>query len=90
MAEIECGEQLTVSQCGAGDWVRLHSGWWRLGQPIAGGVGARPQLRGRPLVVDQGKRWPAILNGEEPVLERLVGEQFFGRPTSRPASIGER
>jgi hypothetical protein len=78
MAEIERSEKLTVSQCGIGEWVRLRSGWWRLGQPIAGGIGARPQLRGRPLVEDQSRRWPAILSSDEPVLERLIGEQLFG------------
>lgn len=73
-------KRATLAECGIGDWVRLRTGWWRVGQPLAGGVGARPEAPrngNQPLArrVDLSKRWPAIFDLEEPVLEYESGRE---------------
>jgi len=77
------GVDVVVAQCSPGDWVRLGSGWWQLGQPLAGGIGARPSLDGA-LVADLGQRWPAILDGREEVLERIPYEHRKATGRRRP------
>ena len=63
-------EALLLADCESGDWARLESGWWRVGGPMAGGIGARPSRDGKSLIEDLGREWPAILAPDEPVLER--------------------
>jgi len=68
------GVELVIGQCSPGDWVRLGSGWWQLGQPLAGGIGARPS-RGDRRIADLGQQWPAILECDEVVLEHRPVER---------------
>ena len=63
-------EPYTVGECEVGEWVLLESGWWRIGRPMAGGVGARPTHQGTDLVEDLGQKWPAVLPSGAPVIER--------------------
>jgi len=68
-------EPCRVAECRSGEWIRLETGWWRLGQPLAGGIGARPRLGSEgPWLENLDQSFPRILDLDELVLERSLAQ----------------